>query len=83
MVKPFDTGGSVVSDEPMTLTTASTGAAPSLATVSGPFSSSSADIARLTAPTTGAPLTISFRSRPSSAMALAASSIHACSCVDV
>ena len=83
MVKPLEIGGSGVSAAPITETTAPSGASPVLATASGPACSSLAVRARTSSPWCGWPLTASVMPLASWASAWAASSIQACSWVEV
>ena len=83
MVKPLETAGSGVSAAPITDTTASTAASLSLVMTSDPSLTSAADSGRTSWPLCGMPLTVSAALPASSARARAASSIQACSCVEV
>ena len=67
----------------MTEMTVSTAASPSLVIVSVPFFNSAGVRARSTGPDAGLPSIDKLAAFTSSFKALAASSIHACSCVDV
>ena len=83
MVKPLEAAGSGVSAAPITEMTASTGASLSLTTLSAPAFTSSGRMARMSWPLCFSPLTESVALPASSPSARAASSIQACSCVEV